>query len=428
MTYKAISSKIKSIIFLTLFISLMASTSIAATYFVDKNNNNASDSNPGTESSPFKTFMKGVKTAYAGDTVYVKAGTYYEYVVGERSGTSGQPITFKNFENDVVSIDGSNHQQYKAVDFYKRDYIVWDGIDVRNSYRTGLWFSYANHVIIQNSKIYNIGTANRTGDTGITIFFGDSNIVRNNEVYNCGWNGMNLQSLTNTTVEKNYVHDNDYHAGIQLFHEVGSPSKMWTNNNMRYNTLDNNDTGIYLRYQEYNEVSNNLVINSNKWAIYVHSEVETAGTLRTYQGHTKINNNTIAGNGKGGILNESATHLVIKNNIISNHASSAIQDNKRSNNHIIDHNLYYQNASIGPEASALSGNPLFKDVTNKDYSLKQGSPAIDAGADLSSDGPAQDLEGTPRPIDAKFDIGAYEYGTSTVQISPPVGVRIVLIP
>jgi hypothetical protein len=47
-----------------------------AALYVDKNHSSANDENPGTESEPFKTVQKGIESANAGETVYIKSGTY----------------------------------------------------------------------------------------------------------------------------------------------------------------------------------------------------------------------------------------------------------------------------------------------------------------------------------------------------------------
>ena len=51
-------------------------------YYVDQNNPQTSDSNPGTEDLPWKTIQKAAETIMAGDTVYVKEGTYNEQIDG----------------------------------------------------------------------------------------------------------------------------------------------------------------------------------------------------------------------------------------------------------------------------------------------------------------------------------------------------------
>lgn len=66
----------------------------AATYYVDGDNPNARDNNPGTESLPWKTIGRATPLLEPGDTLLVKAGTYRETVILSRSGkapyTSGR--------------------------------------------------------------------------------------------------------------------------------------------------------------------------------------------------------------------------------------------------------------------------------------------------------------------------------------------------
>ena len=51
-------------------------------------------------------------------------------------------------------------------------------------------------------------------------------------------------------------------------------------------------------------------------------------------------------------------------------------------------------------------DPLFVSATN--FHLTAGSPAVDAGVNTAGLGVTVDLDGTPRPQGAAYDIGAYE--------------------
>ncbi|MDV7187352.1 right-handed parallel beta-helix repeat-containing protein [Lutibacter sp. TH_r2] len=69
--------------------------------YVAKNGN---DSNSGTEESPYLTISKAASVAVAGDTVFIKEGTYEETLAPSNSGTAGSPIIFQSFPGDQVII------------------------------------------------------------------------------------------------------------------------------------------------------------------------------------------------------------------------------------------------------------------------------------------------------------------------------------
>src|SRR6267378_2879723 len=72
----------------------------AAEFYVDKGHPSASDANPGTEGSPWKTITKANSTLQSGDRVFVKAGIYNTPIEPARSGTASSPIVYSNFGND----------------------------------------------------------------------------------------------------------------------------------------------------------------------------------------------------------------------------------------------------------------------------------------------------------------------------------------
>ncbi|MEZ4902408.1 MAG: hypothetical protein R2822_11955 [Spirosomataceae bacterium] len=78
----------------------------AARYFVATNGNDVANS--GTINSPWRTFQRAANTALAGDTVFFRAGQYFERRIQlPNSGNAAQYITFKNFANEAVTFDGS---------------------------------------------------------------------------------------------------------------------------------------------------------------------------------------------------------------------------------------------------------------------------------------------------------------------------------
>ena len=79
-------------------------------------------------------------------------------------------------------------------------------------------------------------------------------------------------------------------------------------------------------------------------------------------------------------------------------------------------------AYTGQETDSMVADPLF--VTNyTDLHLQSDSPAKDAGTTIVS--VTDDYDGTSRPQGSYYDIGAYEYTTSTSAPMPPTGLKVV---
>ena len=78
---------------------------LSRTWFVSPS---GSDQSLGTISQPFKTIQHAAGLAQAGDTVYLRAGTYRETVTPAHSGTSAAPITYSAYNNELVTIDGAD--------------------------------------------------------------------------------------------------------------------------------------------------------------------------------------------------------------------------------------------------------------------------------------------------------------------------------
>lgn len=79
----------------------------ATTYYVD--GTNGSDTNNGTSlNTAFKTIQKAANVMIAGDTSYIRTGTYRETVAPVNSGSSGLPIKFKAYNNEVVTVNAND--------------------------------------------------------------------------------------------------------------------------------------------------------------------------------------------------------------------------------------------------------------------------------------------------------------------------------
>ncbi|HUT45348.1 MAG TPA: right-handed parallel beta-helix repeat-containing protein [Sedimentisphaerales bacterium] len=82
------------------FTTRPADLASAAFYYVDAGNPDARDTNPGTEGRPWKTIRRGTQSLQPGDILLIKAGTYRETVILNRSGTAAKPIRIWAYPGD----------------------------------------------------------------------------------------------------------------------------------------------------------------------------------------------------------------------------------------------------------------------------------------------------------------------------------------
>ncbi len=413
-------------------------------YYVDKNHPSSSDSNPGTLALPWLTIQKGIDEAVAGDSVLVRAGTYFESLAMQQSGTAGAYIVLMAYPGEVPVVDGSSSSDDKLVDWTSQrpDYIVFDGFDVRNGAGWGIWVNGSNNVI-KNCRVYDNGRIEPQA-SGILVISSSNNIIRSNEVFRNAWNGINCESTTGTIIRHNHIFDNSLHAGINIFPITSGTQDMESGNHIRYNVISGNETGIYARYQEDNDIIGNLIYDNLENGIFFHQH-PSGPTV--YEARTRVYNNTVVGNGLNGLRNANATHLDIRNNCFAyNSTKNATYEINIAasvlTGHTIDYNSYFgevdnvvfwagtqygvigfRNAT-GYESNGLSSEPQFVNRAVGNYRPLESSPLIDNGLDLYTEGVTVDLNALPRPQGSGFDIGAYEFEVDLTAPAVPVNVRI----
>ena len=120
-----------------------------------------SDSNPGTAERPFATIGKGAASAQAGDTVWIKPGTYQpaEMIRPAKSGTPDAPIAYRAQAGGEVIIDGQGKVPSRSAEgviaMAKKSWIVLDGLRVINSRWCGVFASASTNITVQNCSAKN---------------------------------------------------------------------------------------------------------------------------------------------------------------------------------------------------------------------------------------------------------------------------------
>ncbi len=192
-----------------------------------------SDSNNGSQASPWRHIQYAMDHVVAGSTVHVMNGVYNETVTFRNSGSaSGGYITLQNFSTHTPVIDGTGLpivDETGLVVIENKAYVKLIGFEIRNLqaggstsvFPAGIWVrGNGDHLEIRNNNVHNVeNSCSHCGAHGIAVYGRDPNasihdlIIDGNEVYalQTGWSeSMVLNgNVEQFVVSNNIVHDND---------------------------------------------------------------------------------------------------------------------------------------------------------------------------------------------------------------------------
>ena len=327
---------------------------------------------------------------------------------------------------------------------------------------------YCENVEIINCVVHD------TSRDAICLYPGDVNkdcrirniLVRGCESFNTGQDpdyGAGAGIITkgfvqDVIIENNFMHDTKgagyFVNGNETKHYPGVGP---TNIHFRFNIVTcNSGHGAIRIYDGASgkdpkdlKIYGNLVYNSpSSGGVYIGGDL--GNTLRVLMYNNTFYNSPVSLNAN------SATFEVFefKNNIVYHPGGTPLLDAQRK---ITAHsnNIYYRSSgtlvsaggtsydasSLGNyESTALAGNPLLKGTTtfptgftgvfgstlvpnNDSMSLQSASPGIDNGVALVA-GFNGSVNSVGRPAGARWDIGAYEFGSGAQKPAPPTNLRV----
>jgi hypothetical protein len=415
-----------------------------------------SNSNPGSQGSPWLTMQKAADTMVAGDTTIVKNGTYTEDVLqfNTTDGTIGSRITLRA-ENQHLAILSSTSSCSPSIDIVK-NYITIDGLRLTVSpsdvqCTTGTTANYQIHIRPANvggsqttlkkggwikNVLINEPAGHRYG--GIKITQDDSiieNIVSYGEIETLMTNNVIIRNNTVFIDSKNGIHTKGGSRNTQIYNNiVHMTGGQWV-----YGIVAGGCTGdpwfydLAAKIEAYNvAIYNNVVINDNG---------STTNTLFAFSSasNSKIFNN-IGINGRpvqyirscatSGLVHPPNANPMFVNNILidetgdSSYGQGAVTDFTGTST--INYNNFFGFSAPPSQTNAITGNPLFVNIAS-DWHLQAGSPGIGRGTVVTLTAyPSgtltvqQTKDGVTRPANAAWDLGIYQTNGVAGDTTPPV--------
>jgi len=396
--------------------------SYSATYYVDKNNVNASNLNEGTdEDFPWENMQKAASTINGGDTLIVKEGTYEgSFTFSGLEASREQKTLIKAYTNHTVIFSGPGYNGGR-VKIENCSWLEFRDFEITN-FNQGLHIYNSFNLIISNINVHHIG------QEAFAIKYSSSNILLedcqasnthlwqyNGEGFYIGTGSAGpLDTTSFITVRNCVIHDvvdeaiefkpathhciaegniiynietASYFGAIEV-NESNLGEQVWGENPLhvvRNNILYNID-GTAIRAGNGCDIYNNVIYNieESSYGIFANNNNDDTYLRNIYH-------NTVHLPASRAVYVQSGT-TDIKNNI-----GPSIQYNIPTENNFF-----------------INTNSTFED-----FHLAPGVAPINAGQDVGID---IDIEGISRPQGSGWDIGAYEYvesGITPPPVNPP---------
>jgi len=365
----------------------------------------------------YLTFSQGIACMQAGDTLMLKDGTYTSAAtINSLVGNSNAYYTIRaqNISPGLTRTRGvvlKTSSVMPMLNVSNSAYIEFRGIkfDASTMQSGGdpysdvavRFFPCNNHIrFIDNEIVNSVGV-------GLTNYPGSS--------CSNGTQGSN-------EIQNNWIHNTGVGSSVAVGH------------------------GVYVA--EPTLVEGNRIENTTGWGIHAYSSGSTS-TGSIFRRNFLKNNGTAAQGRGGGILDWDSVGTLIHDNVFVGHQTWALDIESNANNIKAYNNIFFGNNiavylgtisgtslqntaycnnstflidnSYGTTQSANVSCPGFNNPANDDFSLKStATTAINQGVDVSvnlgciSGKNCLDYAGNPHGVGGGWDIGAYEYATTTL--------------
>jgi len=235
--------RLKFLTLLTLFVCVSAAFGQVNTSFYVSTTGN--DSNPGTQTAPWRTVQHAADTARAGSTVNVRGGVYEELVSINVSGNASDGfITFRSYPGETAILDAEHFTpsgRQGALTIHNQSYVRIEGFEIRNFHTAEHRLSplgisvmgAGSHIELLKNNVHHIQQTFEGRDApgrggngfGIAVYGTDAKtpitdlIIDGNEVHHLKTGSSESLvvngNVTNFRITHNVVHDNN-NIGIDV--------------------------------------------------------------------------------------------------------------------------------------------------------------------------------------------------------------------
>lgn len=380
-----------------------------------------SDSGAGTLGQPFGSLQYAHDLAQPGDEILLRGGTYRlsEGVHLTNDGTSGQPITVRNYEGEVPILDGSAMGASGSTGGYVLDLsgVAWNtvsGVSVTNGPEGGVLIRDNSHDnVIEQLDVSHNGRLSEWEGKGFALFDSSYNnqLLNNDSHDNRDLAGDNADGFQiSTTGDGNVLRGNRAYNnsddGFDLFnvHDGTEAAPVVLDGNMAYHNgyVDGNEAG---------GDGNGFKLGGQR-----------PGSGSTSGGHT-VTNNVAWDNRTAGFDENAATEsLTLRNNTAYDNGSYNFGFYDGS--HLFENNLSLGDGRVSASGTGsnnswdLASPPAIGDVQSIDPSIIEGPRSADGS--LPSSGFLKLDAGNDPTLGAALPTGSSQGNPPPTTTAPPL--------
>jgi parallel beta-helix repeat protein len=204
----------------------------------------------------FLTIQEAINNAVEVDTIFVKAGTYYEHVVVNKTVS----LVGENCSTTIVDGNNTGH----VINIVSNN-VNATGFTVQNSgdnqmpyLDAGFCLNGTTGCTISENRVIN------NGFCGISLLYSQENTIAHNNLSKTGWGGIHLLSSSNNIVSGNNISDK---YGAVNGHVSSN------HNNITENAISNCTYGMFFHASNYNCICRNNISTIEAEGIWLQDQV-----------------------------------------------------------------------------------------------------------------------------------------------------------